>query len=276
MKKPYPLGLIIGATYLFVVILMAVFADSIAPYSFDTQDLMHGLESSSWAHWFGTDLLGRDLFSRVLFGARMSLAVGIIASTVALLLGVSLGAIAGYFGGWLDTFIMRFSDMLYSFPVLLLAILLMLLLGRGPSGIILAICLVTWIHQARLSRGVVMQLKETPFVESARALGLNDFQILRHHILPNLLGPVLVLFTFQIPGNILAESFLSFIGLGLEPPHASWGTLASDGFRAMRSYPHLMIYPSVVLFITMLAFHAVGEGMRKILNPKEDLGSYSL
>ena len=190
-----------------------------------------------------------------------------------MILGTLTGAIAGYFGGKLDQFLMAIVDMFYIFPMLLLAILLTLLVGRGFFGIFLAIGMTTWVTQARLVRALVLQAREMPYVEAGRAIGLTHFKILFKHIIPNLAGPMIVSLTFQIPNNILTESFLSFVGLGLQPPYSSWGTLASEGFRGIQSYPHLMIFPGLALFITMLAFHFLGDALRDILDPKSSVGS---
>ena len=178
------------------------------------------------------------------------------------------GAIAGYRGGWTDTIIMRMVDLFYTFPTLLMAILMMVVLGRGVVGILLSIGLTSWVTQARLVRGLVLQAREMPYVESARALGATTFSILFRHIIRNLWGPIFVSLTYQIPTNIMAESFLSFIGLGLQPPFSSWGTLANEGFRAMRSYPHLTLFPSTVLFLTLVSFNFLGDGLRDAFDPK--------
>jgi oligopeptide transport system permease protein len=198
----------------------------------------------------------------------MSLAVGVFTALFALVLGTLSGALAGYFGGWVDQLIMRVADIFYIFPSLLLAILLTLLFGRGFTGVLLAIGLTAWVTQARLVRAQVMQAREMAYVEAARAIGRHDLAIILRHILPNIWGPVIVSLTIQIPSNIMAESFLSFIGLGLQPPYSSWGTLASDGFRAIRSFPHLIVFPGAVLFITLLAFNYLGDGLRDWLDPK--------
>jgi oligopeptide transport system permease protein len=213
----------------------------------------------------GTDTLGRDLYSRILYGARMSLSVGIVTALFALTLGTFLGAIAGYFGRWIDALLMRIVDIFYIFPSLLLAILLTLLLGRGFTGIFLALGIAAWTTQARLVRAQFLQAKELPYVESAISMGVSTPAIIFKHILPNLWGPIIVSLTVQIPQAIMAESFLSFIGLGLQPPFSSWGTLANEGFRAMKSYPHLILFPGSVLFITMVAFNYLGDGLRDVL-----------
>ena len=230
----------------------------------------HPLRDFGW-----TDVLGRDLFSRILFGARLSLAVGFCTAIFALVLGTITGAVAGYFGGKWDRVLMGIVDVFFIFPMLLLAILLTLLLGRGFFGIFLAIGMTTWVTQARLVRALVLQARELPYVEAGRAIGLTHFEVIFKHIVPNLLGPMIVSLTFQIPNNILTESFLSFVGLGLQPPYSSWGTLANEGFRGIQSYPHLMIFPGLALFITMIAFHFLGDSLRDILDPKSSIGSHT-
>lgn len=268
---------VLSIGFLALVTLLAIFAPWVTTHSFETQDIAAKLQGPSTSHWMGTDSLGRDLFSRVLYGARVSLQVGVLTALFALVLGTLTGAVAGYRGGWIDHLLMRIVDLFYIFPSLLLAILLMVALGAGAAGqgggdgtfgIILALGLVAWVTQARLVRGQVLQARELSYVESARALGARGPVILFRHILPNILGPIIVSVTFQIPSNILAESFLSFIGLGIQPPNSSWGTLANEGFRAMRSYPHLILFPGAVLFFTMLAFNYLGDGLRDVLDPK--------
>lgn len=259
---------LVSAIYLGIVAGMAIASPWVTPYSYEEQNISERLETPSAKHWMGTDTLGRDSYSRLVYGARMSLAVGVFTAVFALVLGTATGALAGYFGGWVDSVLMRIVDIFYIFPSLLLAILLMLLLGRGFTGILLAIGLTAWVTQARLVRGQVLQAREMAYVEAAKAVGVRNLPIIFRHILPNLWGPIIVSLTVQIPANIMSESFLSFIGLGLQPPYSSWGTLASEGFRAMRSYPHLILFPGTVLFLTMLAFNYLGDGLRDVLDPK--------
>ncbi len=259
--------------YLLFISLMAIFAPWVTPYSYETQIIADKLQGPSWKHWMGTDTLGRDVYSRIVYGAQMSLAVGVLTSLFALALGTVTGAVAGYKGGWVDQLLMRVVDLFYTFPSILLAILITIVLGRGAPGILLALGLTAWVTQARLVRGQVLQAKEMAYVESAKAMGVTDFSVVWKHILPNLWGPIIVSLTFQIPTNIMAESFLSFIGLGLQPPFSSWGTLANDGFRAMRAYPHLIIFPGTVLFVSMLAFNYLGDGLRDLLDPQSRVGT---
>lgn len=260
--------------FLVIVTIAAILAPLITVHSYDAQNIFEKLELPSKNHWFGSDSLGRDLYSRVIYGARMSLAVGVLTALLALTVGTILGSWAGFKGGWVDRVIMNIVDVFYIFPSILIAILLTLFLGRGFFGILLALGLTSWVTQARLVRNQVLQQKSLTYVEGARAMGVTGFGIVLRHILPNIFGPMIVSLTFQIPTNIMSESFLSFIGLGLEPPYSSWGTLANEGFRAMRSFPHLILFPGGILFFTLLSFNYLGDGLRDLLDPagKRDFG----
>lgn len=238
------------------------------PHAYYSQDAASALHPPSPAFWFGTDSLGRDLFARVLAGGRLSLAVGFGAALISLVLGAAYGGASALLGGRADTILMRAADVLYALPTLLVAALLLLAFGHGPLAIVLCLGLTGWVGEARLVRALVLQAKEMPYVESARSLGISSGGILLRHILPNVLGPVLVSVTFGIPQNILAESFLSFVGIGLEPPYASWGSLASEGWRAFRSYPHLIWFPGLALFLTVGAFTLIGDALRDALDPR--------
>lgn len=255
--------------FLVLISLMAIFAPWITRYSFEVQNISDRLQGPSIQHWMGTDSLGRDLYSRVVYGARMSLAIGVITAFFAMILGTFVGAVSGYLGGLVDSALMRMVDIFYIFPATLMAILLTVLFGRGVTGIFVALSMSAWISQARLIRGQVLQARELAYVESAKALGARNSRILFRHILPNILAPTLVSLTIQIPTNIMSESFLSFIGLGLQPPYSSWGTLAQEGFRALQSFPHLIIFPGTILFITLLAFHFLGEAIEKKATKRE-------
>ncbi len=253
--------------FLCLVACAALLAPWLASYSYLDQNLAERLAGPSMTHWMGTDALGRDQFARILYGARMSLAVGLVSAACALFVGTSLGALAGFFGGITDRLVLRLADLTSALPSVLLAILLMLLLGRGFAGIFVALALVAWVPQARLVRGQVLQARELAYVEAARAIGLPPLRILARHVLPNLAGPMVVSLSMQVPSAIMAESFLSFIGLGLAPPFSSWGTLANEGFRGMRSYPHLILFPGGALFLTLFAFNILGEALRDRLDP---------
>lgn len=258
--------------FIFLVGFGGFFAPVISPYPPGGLQEEHILEGPSWSHWMGTDGLGRDLLTRILYGARVSIMVGVGTALIALIIGTLYGLISGYIGGALDQLMMRVVDIFYSLPDLLIFILLSLLLGRNVTGVLAALGLVTWVRFARISRGQVLQAKEFTFVEGARAVGASHTRILLRHILPNILGPVLVTLTFSIPAAILAESTLSFIGLGINDPYSewgtSWGTLAQDGWRAMRSYPHIILFPSLAIFLTILAFNFLGNGLKTILDPR--------
>lgn len=254
--------------FLLLLSLIAIAAPWVTNFSYFEQNADHALQSPNSTYWFGTDTLGRDLFSRLIYGARISLAVGFFTAIFSLVIGSIYGAVAGYMGGRVDSFLMRLADVLYALPSLLVTVLLMLVVGRGPLGIFLALGIVGWVGEARLVRGQVLQAREMLYVESARSLGMGPVRILFQHIFPNILGPVIVSLTFGIPQNIMAESFLSFVGLGLEPPFASWGTLANEGWRAYRTYPYLIFFPGIVLFLTILAFNFLGDGLRDALDPQ--------
>jgi oligopeptide transport system permease protein len=259
---------------------LAGLAPWIAPYPFDTQEIDHLFASPSLTHWLGTDSLGRDMLSRLIYGARVSMSVGIVTALLSLLIGTLYGATAGWWGGRVDAVMMRAIDILFSIPTMVLLILVKIGFDsmhwianpelKALVGILLALSIVSWVSLARLVRGQVLQLKQMPYIEAARALGATSPSIVVRHILPNILGPTIVLLTFQIPANILFESFLSFIGLGLQPPFASWGVLAAEGWRSLRTYPHLIISPGVALFVAMLAFNLVGDGLRDAFDPRLD------
>jgi oligopeptide transport system permease protein len=261
----------LSAAFILTMILAAVFAPWVAPYSYESQDALRSLAPPDSRHWMGTDSLGRDLFSRIVYGARVSLSVGFAATLLAVLLGALYGAVSGYAGGRTDHVMMRVVDVVFALPDLLLIILITVVIGRGVVGIFLALTLVSWVTVARLVRGEVLRIKELAFVEAARALGADDARILLREILPNVWGLLIVTISFRIPAAILAESTLSFIGLGIAPPFGSWGTLANDGWMAVKFYPHLIIFPSLAIFATILSFNFLGEGLRDVFDPR--LGS---
>lgn len=231
-----------------------------------TTDLI--LHDPSSLHLMGTDELGRDLLTRVIYGSRLSITIGIVTAVVSLIAGTIYGAVSGYFGGKVDSIMMRGVDIAYALPDLLVMILLGVLIGRGTLGILIALTLVSWRGTARLVRAQFLALKQEEFVEAARAQGQSHVRIITRHLLPNSIGPVIVAMTFTVPAAILAESTLSFIGLGLSPPACSWGTLASDGWRSLRVHPHLIFFPSLFIFISVLAFNFLGDGLRDAMDPK--------
>ena len=233
------------------------------------QDLALSASPPSAAHWFGTDELGRDTFARVIYGGRISLLVGIVGTLVSLLIGVTYGAISGYRGGRTDEVMMRTVDVLYSLPYIFLVILLLVFFSRSIIMLFVALGLVQWLTMARIVRGQVLSLKQQNFVEAARALGAGDGSIIFRHIVPNTLGPVIVYTTLTVPAVILQEAFLSFLGLGVQPPDASWGTLVSEGARLLALFPWLVIFPGVALSLTLLCFNFLGDGLRDALDPQD-------
>ena len=232
------------------------------------QDLALGATPPSPAHWFGTDELGRDLFSRVLHGGRISLLVGLVGTFVSLVVGVTWGAIAGYVGGRVDDVMMRVVDVLYALPYIFLVILLLVFFSKSLVMLFVALGLVQWLTMARIVRGQVLSLKQQTFVEAARGLGASGAAIVFRHLVPNTLGPVIVYTTLTVPAVILQEAFLSFLGLGVQPPDASWGTLVSDGARALALFPWLVTFPGLAMSLTLLAFNFLGDGLRDALDPK--------
>jgi oligopeptide transport system permease protein len=238
------------------------------------QDLALAATPPSLAHLFGTDELGRDTLSRVLHGGRISLMVGLVATLVSLLIGVAYGAFSGYRGGRIDDFMMRVVDIMYALPYIFLVILLLVFFSRSLLMLFVALGLVQWLTMARIVRGQVLSLKEQAFIEAARALGASDWAIIFRHIVPNTLGPVIVYTTLTVPAVILQEAFLSFLGLGVQPPDASWGTLVSDGARVLALFPWLVIAPGAALSLTLLCFNFLGDGLRDALDPhdKRDVG----
>ena len=269
----YSLTSKLSAGFLLLVSAVAVFAPWVAPYSYETQDTMQTLAFPSLDHWMGTDRLGRDILSRMIYGARVSLFIGVFTTMLALLIGTIYGAISAYVGGKTDNFMMRLVAVVFALPSLLMTILITVLMGRGVAGVFVALSLVSWVTVARLVRGEVLRIKEFPYVQAARALGASPARILVREILPNLLGILVVTLSFRIPMAILAESTLSFIGLGIAPPFSSWGTLANDGWTAIKFYPHLILFPSLAIFLTILSFNFLGDGLREILDPRSSKGT---
>jgi oligopeptide transport system permease protein len=259
------LALLGGAVLLFMIVI-ALLTPWIAPYSYEAQNLDLGASSPSAAHWLGTDIFGRDLLTQVMYGGRISLAVGFIATAVALLIGVTWGAIAGYVGGRVDAIMMRLVDILYALPFMIFIVLLMVVFGRNILLLFLAIGAVEWLTMARIMRSQVQSLRQQEFVEAAVSVGLSPATIIRKHIVPNALGPIIVYTTLTIPSVMLLEAFLSFLGLGIQPPATSWGLLISYGAETMEEYPWLLIFPGCALTLTLFSLNFLGDGLRDALD----------
>ena len=258
----------IGGITILVLIILAIFAPWIAPYSYSYQNLDIGASPPSAEHLLGTDVLGRDLLSRLLYGARISLLVGFVATGVALVIGGSWGIVAGYFGGRVDSIMMRIVDVLYGLPFIIFIILLMVIFGRNIWLLFAAIGAVEWLTMARIVRAQVIGLKNQEFVQAAQVMGVSNFSMFRRHILPNILGPIAVYATLTIPQVMLLEAFLSFLGLGIQPPMSSWGTLIRYGVESMEEHYWLLIYPGLTFTITLFALNFFGDGLRDALDPK--------
>ena len=268
-------------TVLTLMTLMAIFAPFLSPFRYDAINYDLVTCAPSWwpgpssciapGHIFGTDAVGRDLFVRVLYGARMSLAVGLVATLVSLVIGVIYGAVAGYVGGRTDALMMRAVDILYSLPFIFFVIILMVLFERNLILLFVAVGAVEWLTMARIVRGQVLSLRTRQFVDASRSLGANHLRILRHHILPNILGIVIVYVTLILPAIILYESFLSYLGLGIQPPMASWGSLIAEGAQSLnpvRVYWWLLVFPATALVSTLLALNFLGDGLRDAFDPR--------
>ncbi len=255
------------------MLMLVVFGPMLISWESDFTDWDHTSSPPSVesGHWFGTDAVGRDILVRTLEGGRISLLVGLVATIVSLLIGVSYGAVAGYFGGAADRMMMRVVDIIYALPFMFFVILLMVVFGRHILFIFVAIGAVNWLDMARIVRGQTLSLRNTEFIEAARACGVGDWAIIRRHIIPNLLGLVIVYATLTIPQVILLESFLSFLGLGVQEPMSSWGGLVADGAQDMESAPWTLIVPAVFLTVTLYCFNYIGDGLRDAFDPKDRL-----
>ncbi|USG63594.1 ABC transporter permease [Brevibacillus ruminantium] len=254
--------------FILVLVACAIFIPMLSSNDYFTTDLAGKNKKPSAEHWFGTDDLGRDVFVRVWYGARISLEVGFAAAFIDLIIGVIWGGLAGFYGGKIDEFMMRVADILYAIPYLLVVILLMVVLEPGVGTIIIALTITGWIGMARIVRGQILQLKSQEFVLAARSLGADSRRLIFKHLIPNTLGPIIVTLSLTVPSAIFAESFLSFIGLGVSAPVASWGTMSNEGLSAMKYYPWRLMFPALFISVTMLAFNLLGDGLRDAVDPR--------
>ncbi len=259
---------ILGFIIISFVAIAAIVGPFFTAYSYSDQNLQIANQPPSAVHWFGTDNLGRDLLTRVLYGARISLSIGVVASLSTMIIGVLYGGIAGLSGGRVDTIMMRIIDIVWSIPFLLYVILLMVVLQPGLMNIFIALTLVYWMPMARLVRGQILSLRELEYVLAAKLVGASSWRIIIKHLIPNSLGPILITATLTIPEAIFSEAFLSYIGLGVSAPMASWGVLASEGATSLRSYPYQLFFPAAAICITMLSFNFIGDGLRDALDPR--------
>ena len=260
--------LIVCATVLAVVLVACLLATWIAPYPYQQIDLGLGASPPGRDHWLGTDTLGRDLFSRCLYGGQISIAVGLVGTLVSVVVGVLYGSIAGYQGGRTDELMMRFVDLLYSLPYLFLVIILLVFFSSSIVMLFVALGLVQWLTMARIVRGQVLSLKHAEFVQAARLSGTRGAGILWRHLLPNMIGPIVVYGTLTVPSVILQEAFLSFLGLGVQPPQSSWGTLISDGAGVMALFPWMVFFPAAMLAAVLFSLNFLGDGLRDALDPR--------
>jgi len=259
----------VGLWVIVAIALIAIFGPMFSPYSYSDQSLFDQNMYISREHWLGTDDLGRDLLTRIMYGARISLTVGFVASFINLTVGVVYGGISGYYGGQVDNVMMRIVEILSGIPLLLYVILLMVVLRPGLQNILIALGLVYWLGMARIVRGQILSLKEQDYVLAARTIGADNSRIIYKHLIPNAMGPIIVTATLNIPQAIFTEAFLSFIGLGVNAPMASWGVLANDALPSFRTYPWQLFFPAIAISVTMLAFNFLGDGLRDALDPKQ-------
>lgn len=259
---------VVGIIFIIFMILVAIFVPILSPYTYDGQDYNAIYQSPCAEHPLGTDMFGRDLLVRVAYGARISLTIGIVTALVSLVVGVLFGGISGFFGGKVDMLMMRFVDVFSAVPSLLYSILLIMFMGPKMSSILIAICLTYWLSPARQARGQILSVKNQDFATAAKVVGESKVQILLRHLVPNSMGPIIVTVMLLIPSAIFEEAFLSFIGIGIAVPVASWGTLANDGMATMGMYPYLMLFPALAISLTMFALNFIGDGLRDALDPR--------
>lgn len=259
---------ILGLIIIAVIAIFAIFGPMISPYTYDGQNIENQNQSPSREHWFGTDKFGRDIFTRTLYGARISLTIGLVTALINMVIGVVYGGFSGYFGGKTDMIMMRIVDVLSGVPSLLYIILIMMYLGNTVKSILIALCLTYWIGTARMVRSQVLTLKNQEYILAARVIGVSNFNIMFRHLIPNSMGPIIVTVTFLIPSAIFEEAFLSFLGIGIQVPKASWGSLANDAIPALFTHPYQMLFPALAISVTILALNFIGDGLRDALDPK--------
>lgn len=257
-----------GLVVIVIMTLLCIVMPMVSPYTYDGSDYLNMNAGPSWAHPCGTDQMGRDQFIRIMYGARISLTIGFVAAGINFLIGVIYGGLAGYLGGRVDMILMRIVDILSSLPSLLYIVLIMLIFGSHIGSVILALCFTSWIGTARVVRSEVMHLKHSEYVLAGRLAGASTWHLLIHHLIPNAMGPIIVSTAFLIPGAIFSEAFLSFLGIGIQAPQASWGSLANAAIPVMQMYPHLMIFPVIAICVTMFSFNFIGDGLRDALDPR--------
>lgn len=257
-----------GLIVIAIMTILCIVMPMVSPYSYDSSDYMNMNSAPTWAHPCGTDQLGRDQFIRIMYGARISLTIGFVAAAINFAIGVLYGGLAGYLGGRVDMVLMRIVDILSSLPSLLYIVLIMLIFGSNIGSVILALCFTSWIGTARVVRSEVMHLKHSEYVLASRLSGAGTWHLLVQHLVPNAMGPIIVSTAFLIPGAIFSEAFLSFLGIGIQAPQASWGSLANAAIPVMAMYPHLMLFPVLAICVTMFSFNFIGDGLRDALDPR--------
>jgi peptide/nickel transport system permease protein len=261
-------GAVFGLAVLAVIVLMSVFAPLLAPYDPLAQGVGPALERSSLAHWAGTDSFGRDLLSRIIYGARIALIVGVVSVALAMLIGVTLGLAAGYYGGWLDIVVMRVMDGLFAFPIIILAIAMMAIMGFGVLNVIIAVAVGFIAPFARVTRADVLAVKEEPYVEAARLAGVSSPAVILRHVLPNVMAPIIVQAALRVSGAIITESGLSFLGLGPPPPNPVWGSMIAEGRNFIVMAPHVSTFPGIALMLAIVGLNLLGDGLRDTLDPR--------
>jgi peptide/nickel transport system permease protein len=261
-------GAVFGLAVFLAILLMAVFADVLAPFDPLLQGVGPANAAPSWSHWAGTDSFGRDMLSRIIYGSRIALAIGVVAVLVAMVIGVVLGLVAGYYGGWLDALIMRVMDGLFAFPIIILAIAMMAVMGFGVRNVIIAVAVGFIAPFARVTRGDVLAVKQEPYIEAARLAGVPGPAIIARHVLPNVLAPIIVQAALRVSGAIITEAGLSFLGLGPPPPTPVWGSMIAEGRNFIVMAPHISTIPGVALMVTIVGLNLLGDGLRDTLDPR--------